>query len=128
VRGSDRTIDRRSGRQMRLALLVLAAGLVATALAAWQVAVSERQREREAFEKHATAAEDAVLGRIDTLIALLRGAAGLVASTGADLRGAAFTSYVDRLGLRIHYPGLLGIGFSRRIQPDALPALEQRMR
>jgi signal transduction histidine kinase/ActR/RegA family two-component response regulator len=113
---------------LRRALSVLAAGLLATALAAWQVAVSERQREHEAFEKHATAAADAMLGRIDTLIALLRGAAGLVASDGGEVHGDAFAAYVQRLGLRIHYPGLLGIGYSRRASPAEVPALEARMR
>jgi signal transduction histidine kinase/ActR/RegA family two-component response regulator len=119
---------RGASRQLRLALLVLAAGLLATALAAWQVARSESQRARESFEKHAVAAEDAVLARIDTLVALLRGAAGLMASREDTVSGEDFGAYVQRLGLRTHYPGLLGIGFSRRLEPAELAPFTARMR
>jgi len=40
----------------------------------------------------------------------------------------AFRAYLNRIGLREQYPGLLGIGFSLRIPDGEQEALEQRMR
>ena len=66
-----------------------------------------------------------MLDRIETSIALLRGAAGLLASRDVDPNVHEFRAYINRIGLRELYPGILGIGYSRRIAPDERQALEQ---
>jgi signal transduction histidine kinase/ActR/RegA family two-component response regulator len=106
------------------AALVFAGGLAFTAFVVAMLAMTAAQRDRERFEANALAAQDVVLDRIETSIALLRGAAGLLASREVDPSVQEFRAYMNRLGLRELYPGILGIGYSRRIAPDERQALE----
>ena len=63
--------------------------------------------------------------RIDTVVALLDGTAGLFAAS-EDVRRGEFAAFVERLQLRERYPGILGIGFSQRIAPQELTAVQAR--
>jgi signal transduction histidine kinase/AmiR/NasT family two-component response regulator len=115
-------------RDMQGALLVFCCGLAVTALTAYKLADIERERDRIDFEKHATAARGAVLDRVQTCIALLRGTAGLIAANRDHLTAAAFRHYVGQLSLRQTYPGMLGIGWSRRIRQAELAAAVAALR
>ena len=119
------TLDRprRSSAQV-----VLTAGVAATALVVALLWSTAADRDRHAFESEARDAQLAVLKRVETSVALLRGAAGLFAAFGAGVDAVAFRRYVDRLALREQYPGILGIGFTRRFPPADLTAIEQEMR
>ena len=59
-------------------------------------------------------------------IALLRATSGLFAAAEVDRR--LFSAYVQRLELERRYPGLQGIGFSRRLRAGEREALPERMR
>ncbi|HET7596558.1 MAG TPA: CHASE domain-containing protein [Burkholderiales bacterium] len=109
-------------------LAVFLLGVAITALTVAVLTWIAADRDRHVFIASADNAQDAVLDRVETSIALLRGAAGLFASHETPMTVASFRSYVDRLALRERYPGLLGIGFSRRIAAADVPAFEREMR
>ncbi len=111
-----------------LALLVLCGGLAFTTAVVGILAATTAARDRTAFEANARLAQNAVLERVETLIALLRGTAGLFASQEGRVSVQEFRAYLNRVGLREQYPGLLGIGFSLRVPAGEHETLVQRMR
>ncbi|RIK84143.1 MAG: hypothetical protein DCC67_05230 [Planctomycetota bacterium] len=118
----------RGWRSLGLPLLILATGVGASVLAAYYFASSAAQRDRQAFDRHVQRQIDSLARRVDTYIALLRGAAGLIASSGSDITSQQFKRYVDPLMLRTQYPGILGLGYSRRVDAEARDELTQAMR
>ena len=59
----------------------------------------------------------AIVDRLDAYVAMLLGGAGLFAAS-EDITREDFADYVERLEVGKRYPGVRGIGFSRRIGPD----------
>ncbi|MCL4761145.1 MAG: CHASE domain-containing protein, partial [Burkholderiales bacterium] len=116
------------GRWPGRALVALAAGLAFTAAIVAALVDSTAARDRSLFEENARAAQDAVTDRVETAIALLRGAAGLFASQRESVPYEAFRAYMARVALREQYPGLLGSGYTRRIAPDELAAVTAQAR
>jgi CHASE1-domain containing sensor protein len=107
-------IDRRDAA---LPLLVLAAGLMASLAAAvgfWRVA---ELKDRERFEHSIVQTQDAIVGRLDTYVAMLQAGAGLFAASSGGVTRPEFTAFAVRLGLPTRYPGIQGIGFSRYVRP-----------
>jgi signal transduction histidine kinase len=100
--------------RMGLPLLVLAAGVLCTALAVVQLRSSVVSAEKQRFEALATERIDVVSDRLDNYIALLRGTAGLFAAAG-EVKSDQFAAYIDRLRLPELYSGVQGIGFVRAI-------------
>ena len=115
-------------REFQGAAIVFCCGLLVTVFVAWQLARMERERDRLDFEKHANSAQNAVFDRLQSSITLLRGAAGLIAVSGPDVSPETFSRFVERLRLAEDYPGVQGIGWTRRLYPYEVPLLEQRMR
>lgn len=110
-----------------LPLLVLAAGLLCTLLAVFQLRALVVDAEQERFGNLATLQADTINDRIDTYTALLRGTAGLFAASGDVSRGE-FRAYFDRLRITELYPGVTGIGFAKLIRSQEREALIARMR
>jgi CHASE1-domain containing sensor protein len=110
------------------AVAVLLAGLALTALVVAVLAGTAQERDRQRFQAETRAVQDAIVDRVNTSIALLRSAAGLFASHENQLTVSSFAAYMDRVALRAHYPGILGLGFSRRIRAEERAALERQMR
>jgi signal transduction histidine kinase len=108
-------------------LLVFGLALLVTAMLLVSVTRSVQERDRAAFEGEVARTTDSVRERIDTTITLLRGAAGLFAGSQEVTRGE-FHAYVEQLRLRERYPGILGMGFSERIEPAALARTEGVLR
>ncbi|HVL57163.1 MAG TPA: CHASE domain-containing protein [Burkholderiaceae bacterium] len=109
-------------------LATFAAGLVTTIAVAALLWTTATERDSEAFHAAARDAENAIVTRVETSVALLRGAAGLFSSAAPAIDAAAFRRYVARLQLREQYPGILGIGYTLRIAPGQRAAVEQRIR
>jgi len=100
--------------------------LVTGSMVAWLLRSIDMQ-DRTAFENEVARTLESVRERVDTTVTLLRGAAGLFSASEVVGRDE-FRDYIERLLLRERYPGILGIGFSRRITPAELPALVEGMR
>ena len=106
---------------------VLAASLLLTLALSWVTAKTARSRDRIRFERAALEAVQLVERRLGIYIALLRGTSGLVA-VNPSLDRRTFESYVARVGLREHYPGVQGLGLSLRLAPAEVTPLERRLR
>src|SRR5688500_3330186 len=110
---------------MPWALLVVLS--IGSAAAANYVAESARERDQLRFEAAAQQAHEAIRDRVEGYIALLRATSGLFAAV-SEVDRALFHAYVERLELTRRYPGLQGIGFSKRIRPGEMATLPERMR
>jgi len=108
--------------------LVFGLALAITAVLLLSVTRTIEQRDQAAFEAEATRTADAMRERVDTTITLLHGVSGLFAASRNEVSKAEFAAYIAQLGLRDRYPGILGIGYTMRLQPTEVPALEDRMR
>ncbi len=86
-----------------------------------------REQDRLTFEIEVSRSLDAMRERIATTTSLVRGAAGLFKAS-EQVSADEFRRYVGSLDLRHRYSGVLGIGFTRRLDADAVPALEASMR
>jgi signal transduction histidine kinase/ActR/RegA family two-component response regulator len=111
-----------------VAAAVLVGGLTLTASGMIILHSIVTERDRQTFEANARNVQDAVTDRMETSIALLRGASGLLSSHGPDVTVSSFRAYMERVSLRQQYPGVLGIGFSRRFAWAERDALEQALR
>ncbi len=107
--------------------VLLAVVALGSAAAAKYVADSARERDQLRFEAAAQQAHDAIRDRVEGYIGLLRATSGLFAAV-SEVDRELFHAYVERLELQRRYPGLQGIGFSKRIRPDEMAALPARMR
>jgi signal transduction histidine kinase len=110
-----------------LPLLVLFAGLAATALASATFLRTVRERDRLRFSNAVEATEDRVRGRVETYVTLLRAGSGLIA-TDPQLRRAEFRAYVDGLELRARYPAVQALGFAVVVPKDGRSRVLDEMR
>ena len=112
---------------MALPALVVAAGLIMTAAGGYQIEQGRLAREQIRFDAVVDQANDAVAGRLETYIAVLRAGAGLFAAS-KDVSRAEFRAFAERVELTHRYPGIQGIGYSVRVAPGEAEGLIARMR
>lgn len=112
--------------------IVLVGTLGLTALATAYVQDVAEEKDQIRFQNAIQRTEDSIENRLNTYIAMLRGGAGLF-STNEPIEREQFRAYVNRLLLKEYYPGVQGIGFSKRYTaaerddiPAALQLTEQR--
>ncbi|NJR76766.1 MAG: hypothetical protein HC773_30960 [Scytonema sp. CRU_2_7] len=74
------------------------------------------------FQNAVTRTQDNIQNRLDTYITLLRAGSALFAAH-EQVSLVQFRAFVQRLKLQERYPGIQGIGFSRRVSSEELPAL-----
>ncbi|HEX8434648.1 CHASE domain-containing protein, partial [Archangium sp.] len=104
--------------------VVLALSLLVTLGVSLVLGANARARDRARFENVVQSTADRIERRLDAYVALLRGTSGLFA-TQQEVTPLEFSEYVRLLQVQVHYPGIQGIGFTRRFSPEARPALEQ---
>jgi signal transduction histidine kinase len=107
--------------------LALCASLLVTIAAAKSASRAANAQERLRFDNAANAVRTAILGRLDAYTAMLRGGAGLFA-TSEGITFSDFHLYVQRLELPLRYPGIQGIGFSRLVHPGERDAIAATIR
>ena len=98
------------------ALLVLAVALTLTGAAATLLSRAVAHTDDERFAAAVASTEERILRRMDTYVAMLRGAAGLFDTAGTVDR-QAFSIYIGHIGLRENYPGIQGIGWGAPVPP-----------
>jgi signal transduction histidine kinase len=102
--------------RLRTPWLVCLATLALTAAATVFVYSTGRERDEARFDSAVQNAEDRIRRRIETYVALLDGTRAFF--IGSDTVSARdFGRFVAALDVRRRYPGLLGVGFSRRLAP-----------
>ncbi|MBC7789528.1 MAG: CHASE domain-containing protein [Anaerolineae bacterium] len=106
--------------------VVLAASLLLTLTATSLVLATGRARARARFESAVRATRDRVTTRMDTYSAILRGASGLFAA--GPVSQTEFRAYAAQLDIRHRYPGIQGIGFSKRLSARGQDSLSAGLR
>lgn len=105
----------------------LAVGLILTvaSVLAFRRATAERDAVR--FHNLVSGTRDRIDRRIDTYVALLLATRSFAAANGT-MTAREFRGFVGGLDLQQRYPGIQGIGFSRRIDAASLPAVVAEMK
>ena len=98
-----------------LALAILLVGLALTGLLARTQLESARRQAESRFLEASEAIERDLAQRVEAVVALLRGTAGLFHAGPVD--EASFRRYVARIELTNHYPGVLGLAYTHRFGP-----------
>jgi signal transduction histidine kinase len=117
-------LKRPGDRRALIPYLLFVAALLLTVSGAKYASNTAAVEDRLRFQMAATEIRSQVLNRIDSYVAMLLGAAGLFAASDT-VEPDEFRDYVARLDLRRRYPGVQGLGFSRRTAP-ASPSSTER--
>lgn len=108
--------------------LLLAASLVLTVATTAFVVVSEQERDEARFENAVRAAEDRIYARMDAYVAMLRSSQALFAASESGVSRTEWRAFVRRSQVEKRYPGVLGIGFSKRVAAEDLVDFVARVR
>jgi PAS domain S-box-containing protein len=114
-------------RRVVLPYLILALGLLFTLIVSfyfWKLATLQDQGR---FKNQVQQIDERLNTRLQTSIALLRAGTGLFAASD-DVSAHEFEQFVNSIELQKNYPGIQGIGFSRRLRADEREALIARMK
>jgi signal transduction histidine kinase len=107
--------------------VVLAIGLGLTLLIGVFFLIYASQRDNLRFENAVQSANDNIISRLDVYRTAVRGGAALFAAS-EDVSREAFRRYVQRMDLQARYPGVQGLGFSRRISYTPGDTIDERHR
>jgi signal transduction histidine kinase len=114
-------------RWSTLPWIVLSISLAVSTAATWAALATVHGRINARFTSSVQSTRDRIQGRLDTYVALLQATAGLFAAS-RDVSDDEFHAYAARLRVRERYPGVQGIGYSRRVAPSGVLALVHEMR
>jgi len=106
-------------------MLVAVIGLLTSALAALEVGRIARAKDLERFGHSVAQTQDAIDGRLQTYIAMLRAGVGLLEANEGSIDAESFRRFVNELEIDEHYPGIQGIGFSARLPGASVEAAER---
>lgn len=121
-------LGRRLGLPRTLPALVLVIGMIASVAAAAEVHWLVQAKDRERFDNAVDQANAGIEQRMQAYVAILRAGAGLFHAFGGEVDRVQFAGFVDHLDLTHTFPGVQGIGFSRRISADGAGDLTAAMR
>jgi PAS domain S-box-containing protein len=102
--------------------VVLVAGLLFTFSVSYRLARVAEAEDRARFQTLVQEVHASVDRRLESYTAVLRAGAGLFSANDAA-KESEFRTFVMMLGLSEHYPGVQGMGFSRRLKPEERGAL-----
>ncbi|HEX6716652.1 MAG TPA: CHASE domain-containing protein, partial [Pyrinomonadaceae bacterium] len=100
-----------------LPYLILLLGFCFTLLVYYYFSKLTLEQDNINFERSVQETQDQLKLRIETSIALLRSGTGLFAASDS-VEEREFASFVKQIELDKNYPGILGIGYSRRFSAD----------
>ncbi len=86
-----------------------------------------RARDEARFENLVQTTSDRIQRRLDTYVALLQGTEGLF-TTQQEVTPAEFSAYVRLFDIQSRYPGIQGIGLTRRFSREERAQVEQQTR
>jgi len=114
-------------RRFVLPYLILLLGFCFTLLVFYYFSQLTLEQDRTNFQRSVQEIKDQLNLRIATSIALLRSGTGLFAASDS-VEAAEFDRFVQQIELDKNYPGILGIGFSRRFSPEEKPQVMSYMK
>ena len=107
-------------------LVLVICGLFTVAGSAF-VSHTARTRDELRFASEVQDIRASLAARIETYVALLRAASALFAAS-EEVSRAEFSQFATHLELRDRFPGVQGIGFSRRFRTDDLTLVDRQIR
>jgi PAS domain S-box-containing protein len=111
----------------RTAWLVLVSGVLLTGVSTYLFSYAVQAKDLERFQTASTSLGYLVRDQLNTCVALLRSSAGLFAVKSGAVTRQEFHDFVAGMDLHSSYPGILGIGFSLRVEPADRAGLVERM-
>ena len=114
-------------RRSLLPYLILLLGLAFTVLVYYYFSKLTYEQDQSRFQRSVQEIEDKINLRVQTSVALLRAGTGLFAAS-ETVKIDEFDRFVQQIELQKNYPGIHGIGFSRRFSAKDLPAVEAQLR
>ncbi len=105
------------GNRVLLPYLILLLGFCFTLLVYHYFSKLTQEQDRLTFDRSVQQIQDQVKLRIETSITLLRAGTGLFAASDT-VNGAEFDRFVQQIQLEKNYPGVQGIGYSRRFPAE----------
>ena len=115
-------------RGQAAALVVLITGAALAVGAAFSVARAVAAQQDARFRELVGASDATLRLRMDAHTAKLRSARGLFEVLDRDPTREEFRRFVGSFELARFYPGIQGVGWSKALRPDELPAHEAEMR
>lgn len=100
--------------QLIAPLVVLILAMLSTIAMTWLLYLDAERKDRERFQNHVERTRRDIAARFETYVAMLTGGAGLFAASD-DVAATEFHDYVRRLNLPLRFPGVQGVGWSRRV-------------
>jgi CHASE1-domain containing sensor protein len=107
--------------------IVLAIALLLTAGATFLDYTATRAKDALRFEYSVVVTRSDIQDRLDAYTTILRSTAGLIA-VHPEINPDQFSAYISDLRVQKMYPGIRGIGFSKRILPKDLQSVIRSMR
>jgi len=114
-------------RRRFLPYLILTLGLAFTFLVSFYFSKLAKAQDQSRFEKSVQEIDERITARLQTSEALLRAGTGLFAASD-EVAPQEFDRFVQQIELQKNYPGIQGIGFSKRLRPDEKADLIAKMR
>jgi signal transduction histidine kinase len=110
----------------KLPFLVLAVSLLLTLAVTYVFYNNSANKDIASFENNITRIDAIINSKIRTYIAMLKSGRGFI-ETVEEINRESFRSYVGSLDLRRNYPGVLGIGYAKRVLSYEAEAMAQKM-
>jgi len=110
-----------------MAYLVLVICLATSLFVSLRVRHQVLARDQVRFDQSAQSSHDALVREIETYVSALRGVRGLFEARGS-VDPAEWEEYVRSLDLKANYPGIMDIGFAKRVSHSDVSAHVAGMR
>ncbi len=107
--------------------VVLAGSLLFTGVAAYYLGRGVEEQDKLRFENLVQRTESGIAARMSTYLAVLRSAAALFAASDA-VDPEEFRTFVEQVEVQSRYPGIQGIGFTRRVPAQERSAYVEAIR
>ncbi|HZI03317.1 MAG TPA: CHASE domain-containing protein [Archangium sp.] len=106
---------------------MLVLSLLLTSCVCVLLGLAARARDEARFENLVQTTSDRIQRRLDTYVALLQGTKGLFA-TQQEVTPEEFSAYVQLFEVQSQYPGIQGLGFTRRFSREERARVERQTR
>lgn len=115
------------GGRLLLPYLVLLLGLLFAFIVSYYVRKLAEAQDRARFENSLQEIDSRIRNKVQTSITLLRAGTGLFAASD-KVSADEFRRFVEQIELQKNYPGIQGIGYSRKYRREEVPDLINAMR
>lgn len=124
-RGAARRLARAARDLQPYLLVFVVAALTALGLAGFRAVTSSSDERR--FGNATEVVQDAIRVRVEAYVSTLLATRSFLLTSGGATDAARFRAYVAGLAISQRYPGIQGIGFSRRLAAAEVGGVEEQL-